>query len=150
MATNPHPFRSDASKAHGLGPAGHGTHHWIYQRLTAIVIAPLAVWFWFSVITKMIGAPILVIEQWFSSPYVAVLMAAFIIAVCTHAKLGLQVVIEDYVHAKCTKIGMLIAIKLLYLGLMLMGLAAVASLHFNGAVEVADIVALSPVQIDEN
>lgn len=130
MSINPHPFRTDAKNAHGLGPTGHGAHHWIYQRLTAIVLIPLSVWLAYSLLTKMLGASLETAQSWFLNPVVGVLMAAFIIAVCTHAKLGLQVVVEDYVHKKCFKIGLLIAIKLAYLGLMLIGLASIIKLSF--------------------
>lgn len=126
----PHPFRSNMKNARGDGPAGEGPHHWILQRLTAVAMIPLAMWLAYSLLTKIIGSPIEDVRTWAAQPEVAVALAAFIIATCLHAKIGLQVVIEDYVHKKCCKFFMLTVMQLAYYGLMLAGVAAITKLAF--------------------
>lgn len=126
----PHPFRTNAKNAHGTSPAGEGPHHWVMQRLTAILLIPLASWLAYTLITKMVGAPIEEAQAWAADPAVGVALATFIIAVCVHAAMGLQVVIEDYVSKKCCKFFMLVVIKLGYFVLMLAGLAAIIKLAF--------------------
>ena len=126
----PHPFRSNAKNAHGNGPAGEGPHHWIMQRLTALLLIPLGAWLAYSLITQMVGAPLEEARLWVSDPAVGVALAVFILAVCTHAAMGLQVVIEDYVQKKCTKFFLLVVIKLGYFVLALIGLAAIVKLSF--------------------
>lgn len=99
------------AKARGLGSAKSGTHHWIAQRLTAIALVPLSIWFVFSLVcmTDMdYGAAI----EWVNTPLVAVFLLLFIIALFHHAQLGIQVVIEDYIDCKVMKITGLILLKL--------------------------------------
>ncbi len=84
-------------RALGLGAAKEGPGHWWAQRVTAIALVPLAFWFVVSV-AFMAGGGHDTVRAWLAHPLVAVLMIALIIAMFYHAKLGLQVVIEDYVN----------------------------------------------------
>ncbi|GAA0704762.1 succinate dehydrogenase, hydrophobic membrane anchor protein [Dokdonella soli] len=90
-------LRTPLKNAVGLGSAKHGVHHFIVQRLTAVALAILSLWFIWTVLTLLhldyAGAHALIAQ-----PFNAVLMLAFVVAVFWHAQLGLQVVIEDYVH----------------------------------------------------
>ena len=82
------------------------------QRITAVALVPLAVWLVASLVA--IGAADHArTVQWIRSPAVSVALLLTIAAVFHHAQLGMQVIIEDYVHAEATKIAALIAIKLL-------------------------------------
>jgi len=100
------------AKARGLGSAKSGTHHWIAERLTAIALIPLSLWFVTSLvcITELSHQAAI---EWIQSPMVAVFLLLFIIAMFHHAQLGLQVIIEDYIESKMMKITGLILLKLI-------------------------------------
>jgi len=131
MANAPHIdiMRSPLGRARGLGSARAGSMHWWAQRLTALALVPLTLWFVFSVI-HLSGAAHQDVIEWLSSPYVLVLMLSLIIVTFHHLQLGLQVVIEDYVHkdpaktvsllamkAACLLVGLLCAVSVLKVGL---------------------------------
>ena len=103
-------FRSALGRARGLGSAKDGTHHWWAQRITALALVPLSLWFVANVI-GLIGAPQLVVAQWIGHPINACLLAGLVVAAFHHAQLGLQVVIEDYVHGEGVKTAALLAVK---------------------------------------
>jgi len=103
-------FRSPLKSARGLGTAKDGTQHWWAQRLTALALIPLTVWFVASV-AALAGADHAAFLQWVSAPVVTVLLIALIIATFHHAQLGVQVVIEDYVHNEAVKMASLIVVK---------------------------------------
>jgi succinate dehydrogenase / fumarate reductase membrane anchor subunit len=91
------PFRTPLKNAVGLGSAKHGVHHFVVQRITAVALALLGVWFiW--IVLKVLHLDYAGAHALIAQPCSAVLMVAFIVAVFWHAQLGLQVVIEDYVH----------------------------------------------------
>jgi len=124
-------FRTPLGRVRGLGSAKDGTHHWWMQRLTAIALVPLIVWFVVSVL-MMIGADRGTMVSWLGSPITAGLMVMLIIAVFHHAQLGLQVVIEDYIHNETWKIGLVIFVK--FAALLVGGIAVISvlKLAFGG------------------
>ena len=105
-------LRTPLKKALGLGSAKHGVQHFITQRVTAVALLLLAGWFLWTVLSVLhldyAGARALVAQ-----PLNAALMLAFVVAVFWHAQLGLQVVIEDYVHTHGLQIVLQIAVKFL-------------------------------------
>jgi succinate dehydrogenase / fumarate reductase membrane anchor subunit len=103
-------LRSPLGRARGLGSAKDGTHHWWAQRVTAIALVPLTVWFVASVI-GLAGAPLIELQAWVASPVVAVLLLILVGATFQHARLGVQVVIEDYVHHEGVKVALLLAVN---------------------------------------
>ncbi len=103
-------LRSPLGRARGLGSAKDGTHHWWAQRVTAIALIPLTVWFVASVIS-LVGAPLIELQAWAASPVVAVLLMILVVATFQHARLGVQVVIEDYVHHEGLKVALLLAVN---------------------------------------
>ncbi len=103
-------LRSPLGRARGLGSAKDGTHHWWAQRVTALALVPLVLWFVASAL-RLAGAPHAAAAQWIAQPLNAVLLAALVVAVFHHAQLGLQVVIEDYVHCEALKVAALLAVK---------------------------------------
>ena len=125
-------LQSSLARVRGLGSAKDGTAHWWAQRLTALALIPLTVWFCVSVIA-MSGADHAAVTAWIASPLVAGLLILLIIATFYHAALGLQVVIEDYVHGEMTKIGLLLAVKALSIVLALAAVLSVLTLLFTGA-----------------
>lgn len=100
-------FRPAIGRVTGLGSAKEGTHHFWIQRLTAIALVPLTLWFVAS-IASLAGAEQAAVKAWLSSPVAALLMLAFLISGFWHLKLGLQVVIEDYIHSEAVKITALV------------------------------------------
>ncbi|MBC6417061.1 MAG: succinate dehydrogenase, hydrophobic membrane anchor protein [Rhodospirillales bacterium] len=115
--------KSPLGTVRGLGSAKEGVQHWWAQRVTAIALIPLGLWFVISVIV-MAGASHDDMVAWLSSPFSAGIAVLLIVATFWHAMLGVQVVIEDYVHNEAMKIGLLLAIKGL---LVLLGTACVLS-----------------------
>jgi succinate dehydrogenase / fumarate reductase membrane anchor subunit len=99
--------------------------------VTAIALVPLTIWFVASIV-GLAGAPLAALKAWVASPVVAVLLLALIVAVFQHARLGLQVVIEDYVHDEAVKIASLLAMNAA--ALLLGGIAALSilKLAFGG------------------
>lgn len=94
-------LRTPLAKARGLGSAKDGVHHFWAQRMTALALIPLVLWFCFS-LASLPSMDHATFTAWLSSPFNAVLMICTLIAGFYHAALGCQVVIEDYVgcHAK--------------------------------------------------
>lgn len=96
-------LRTPIGKVRGLGSAKGGTHHWWMQKVTAVALIPLTIWFVASVV-QMTGADYVMAVSWLGSPVVSVLMILFITTGLYHLKLGIQVVIEDYVHGEALKL----------------------------------------------
>jgi succinate dehydrogenase / fumarate reductase, membrane anchor subunit len=92
----------------GLGAAKSGTEHFWRQRLTAVANVPLSVAFVFIVVA-LLGRNHAAVVQILGSPLVAVIMLLFIMSITTHMRIGMQVIIEDYVHDERTKFVMLMA-----------------------------------------
>lgn len=103
-------LRSPLGRARGLGAAHAGSHHWWVQRLTAVALVPLTVWFIFAVLGHL-GASQADMAAWMGSPITMVLMLALIGATFHHLQLGLQTVIEDYVHEDGTRLTAMLAMK---------------------------------------
>ncbi len=120
-------LRTDLGKVRGLGSAKEGVGHWWAQRLTAIALIPLLVWFVASVVT-LVGAELIIVREWISGPVNSVLLLSLIVAVFHHAQLGLQVVIEDYVHTGWLKLASVIAVKFAAFGLGARSLFAVINI----------------------
>jgi succinate dehydrogenase / fumarate reductase membrane anchor subunit len=99
------------ARARGLGAAHDGTHHFIWQRITALALIPLLLWLVASLACKT-GADYYEFTAWAANPPVALALILTLTAMFWHASLGLQVVIEDYVHCAWVKYTSLILMKL--------------------------------------
>ena len=95
------------ARVEGLGAAHSGTAHFWRQRIGAAALVPLAIWFMCSAVT-LIGADRDAAVAFLARPFNAIAMALFVIAALNHMVLGLQVVIEDYVHDEGPKIALLL------------------------------------------
>ncbi len=124
-------IRSKLAIARGLGAAGEGVGHWWMQRVTAVALVPLSFWF-VSSLMKMTKGEISGVAQWLSSPWSALPMLALIVALFWHAKLGTQVVIEDYVHHPVMKYSLLLANSFFCWAAGIMCAVAVLKLHILG------------------
>lgn len=116
--------RSPLGRARGNGSAKEGPSHWWQQRVTAVALVPLVLWFVISVIAH-VGDTYLSMKGWLSRPGTATMLVLLLAAVFHHAQLGLQVVIEDYVHAPLTRTLSIIAIKILAVALFVYGAISV-------------------------
>ena len=90
-------LRDPLAVARGLGSAKGGTQHWWVQRLTAVALLLLTPWL-LALLIGLIGADQYTVRTTLAQPLTATLMIAFLLSMFWHAQLGLQVVIEDYVH----------------------------------------------------
>ena len=125
-------LRSPLGRVRGLGSAKSGMQHWWHQRLSAIAIVPLSVWFVIAILGRL-DANHAAVVNWIASPFVTVLLIALIVSIFYHVKLGLQVVIEDYVHAEFAKLALLIAMQLAVAFGALLGVVAVLKISFGTA-----------------
>ena len=117
-------LRTPLATAKGTGSAKEGTGHFWHQRLTAIALIPMVIWFCFS----LASLPTLdydSVRGWLASPMSAILMISALIALFYHAALGLQVVIEDYVSDRGVRAACIIAVHLLCVLLAITGVFSV-------------------------
>ena len=117
-------LRTPLARARGLGSARDGLHHWWAQRLTAIALIPLVVWFAISLV-MLSGADYDIARAWIGSPLVMVLLILTIGIGLHHGQLGIQVVIEDYVHGDGWKLALIVAVRFIA---VVFGLAAVVAI----------------------
>lgn len=95
-------LRAPLGKVLGRGSAGEGVSHWWMQRVTAVALLPLTAWFAISLLMHSLQS-YEVMRGWLGQPYVAVLTILLVFTLSLHSKLGVQVVVEDYVHGKGAK-----------------------------------------------
>lgn len=117
-------FRSPLSRVKGLGSAKEGTDHFWIQRLTAIALVPLVLWLAFS-IASLPGMDYVAVREWLSQPFNAIVMILFMTAGFYHARLGLQVVIEDYVGSHGPRTAAIIAVTFVAVALGITGVFSV-------------------------
>ena len=123
--------RSALGRVRGLGSAKDGVHHWWAERLSALALIPLTVWFVASVVS-MAGADYYAMRDWLSNPVVTGLLILVIVMTFYHGALAAQVVIEDYVHNEPVKWLMVLAVKAASVLLGLSGVLAVLVVLFKG------------------
>ena len=104
-------IQTPLGRARGLGSAKSGTHHFWHQRLTAVALVPLTMWFvW--VVARYTGAPYGEVVDFLRNPFNATAMLLFVLAGLYHMVLGVQVVIEDYIEREVTRLALLILANL--------------------------------------
>ena len=119
-------MRDPLATARGLGSAKDGVNHWWMQRITAIALMVLSPWFIYFAVS-LIGADHSTVRAMIAEPLNATLLVSFIIALYWHARLGLQVVVEDYVHG-WQELALQLVIKFAY------AIAAIASIIAIGRI----------------
>jgi succinate dehydrogenase / fumarate reductase membrane anchor subunit len=119
---------SPLGRAIGLGSAKSGVEHWWAERVSAVALLPLALWFVATVIGH-VGSDFTTFVAWLRTPVVTVLMILLLIFLFHHAALGLQVVVEDYVHSGL-KFAAIVAIRLCCFALAVAGIVAVLEVAF--------------------
>ena len=123
--------RTPLARARGLGSAKDGVHHWWVQRLTAIALIPLVVWFADSLV-MLSGADYAVVRAWIGSPLVMVLLILTIGIGLHHGQLGMQVVIEDYVGNDGWKLALIVIVKFIAVLFGLGAIVAILRIGFGG------------------
>lgn len=116
----------------GLGSAHSGSHHWLLQRFTAmgnlILIAYLL-----TAIVLLPNLSFMVVRHWISQPVPATAVALLVISLFWHARLGLQVVVEDYVHDHANKFAALAALNLVAFGGTAFGVFSIIRIALGAA-----------------
>jgi len=120
-------FRTPLKRARGLGSGKTGTSHWWYQRVTAVLLVLLVPWL-IGLLVSLVGAGFEAARHVVARPWDAIPLAAFVIAAFWHAKLGMQVVIEDYVHTRWVEVALQLLVTFLCV------IAALASLYALGRI----------------
>lgn len=124
-------IQSPLAKAKGLGSAKTGVHHWWVQRVSAVALVPLVIWFIYSVVTASHSEHELGMLALLASPFHTGAMVLFLVTGLYHGCLGMQVIIEDYVHCHMAKLTLIV---LTYFVSVISGLAAVMAvlrIHFG-------------------
>jgi succinate dehydrogenase / fumarate reductase membrane anchor subunit len=117
-------MQAPLARARGLGSARSGSRHWSLQRVSALALAPLTVWFVISFMA-LISADHRSYSQWIGSPLNAVLMILLVIVLFHHMSLGLQVIAEDYLHTDWIKLFAIISIQFGCLVLVVAGVVSI-------------------------
>lgn len=119
------------ARVRGLGSARSGAHHWWVERLTSV--STLILFLWLAV--SLLRLPALdhgTVVDWLASPLAAVPMLLLVASTFWHLKLGLQVVIEDYVHEEGSKVFALVLLNFFVIAAAAMAIFAVLKIAFGG------------------
>ncbi len=122
-------LRTPLSNVKGLGSAKEGTHHFWVQRLTALALVPLVLWMCFS-IAALPSSDYATIRAWVGNSFNAVLLVLTLIAAFYHAKLGLQMIIEDYISSHATRTAGIILSTFVCILLACLGVFSVLKIAF--------------------
>jgi succinate dehydrogenase / fumarate reductase membrane anchor subunit len=120
-------FRNPMKRARGLGSAKSGTGHFWWQRVTAIFLVPLVAWV-LGMLVSLVGADHMTVHATIAKPWNAIALALLALMLFWHAKLGIQVVIEDYVHQRAIEVTLQLLVTLACV------LGALASLYAIGRI----------------
>ena len=118
-------------RVRGLGSAHEGAHHWLVQRFTAIGNLVLVLWFVFSMAT-MPDYTYTTLHAWLAAPFAATAMVLLIISTFWHARLGMQVMIEDYVHG-ANRFALITLLNLVFVAAAVFGIISVIRIALGGA-----------------
>lgn len=124
---------TELGRVRGLGSARAGAHHWLQQRLTALGNLLLVSW----LIISLLRLPLAdhgAVSAWLSKPLVAVPMILLLVSVFWHIRLGLQVLIEDYVHGHAARVVALVALNFYVVAGAAYGLFAILRLALSGSI----------------
>jgi len=123
---------TELGRVRGLGSANHGAHHWLLQRFTAVGNLVLVLFLVIS-FALLPGYDYAVLSGWARSPLVATALALLIVSTFWHARLGLQVLVEDYVPDAGKRFAVIVLLNLAAVGGAMFGLVSVARIAFTGA-----------------
>lgn len=124
-------LRSPLGRALGHGSAKSGFHHWWGQRLSAAALAPLGLWFVFSIV-GLSSTDYWAVAAWVGDPLHAILLILLLLTLVYHSALGVQVVIEDYVAHGTARVAALVLVRFLHVALAVAGAYSVVTLSVGG------------------
>jgi len=124
-------LRSALGTARGLGTAKSGTEHWMLQRMTALALIPLTLYVLIGFFNNAVSGGYSGAMYWLQSPLAATFTILMLLAGLRHGVIGLQVVIEDYIHCEATKIGLQFVIQFIAASLAILGTLSVAKIFFG-------------------
>jgi len=130
MEKSPTQLTTELSRVRGLGAAHHGVMHWWLQRVTAVAMLPLCLWFISSLVANLLSSNVVKLAEWLASPLHALGLMLLLIAAFVHAKLGLQVIIEDYVKCPVSKYALLLGNVFVCYGALALGILSILKLHW--------------------
>lgn len=124
-------LRTPLKDVRGLGSAKSGTHHFIVQRVTGVALVLLTIWIAGFVLALVHAGDYAHAREMLRHPFAAVWLIAFVVVAFWHAQLGLQVVIEDYVHTRWLEIVSQLAVKFVCAGAALAGVIAIVRVYIG-------------------
>lgn len=124
-------LRNPLANAHNHGSAGHGVAHWWAQRFSAILLIGMVVWLVFALLA-LGGASHAEASSWLGRPFNASMAILFCLASIYHARLGLQVIIEDYIHQRAMQVALQLLVKVLAVLGAVLAVMAVLTVAFGG------------------
>ena len=125
-------LRSPLGRAFGAGSAKQGVHHWWVQRLSALALVPLALWFVLSLLT-LPSHDYSAVSAWMGQSWTAVLLMLFVLTAAWHSHLGVRVVVEDYVHGSGMKSLTLALVTFFHVLVAAAGVFAILKVALGGA-----------------
>jgi succinate dehydrogenase / fumarate reductase, membrane anchor subunit len=123
-------LRNPLATAHNHGSAGDGVAHWWAQRFSAILLALLTIWLVYA-LSAIIGAEHAEAAAWLARPFNTAMALLFVVTSIYHGKLGLQVIIEDYIHHRGTEITLMLAVKIVSIVGGLLAVIAILKVAFG-------------------
>lgn len=125
-------LRTPLGRALGAGATHHAVGHWLAQRIGAVALVPLTLWF----VIALLALPAFdhaTLVAWIGRPWNAVLLVALVLVTAQHSWLGIQVIVEDYVHGKGTKFATLLVSQFVHALIAVAGTYAVLKIAFGSA-----------------
>ncbi len=123
---------SSIGRVRGLGSAHHGAHHWLLQRFTAVGNVVLSIW----LVASLLMLPnfhYITVHDWIAHPFPATAMGLLLICSFWHARLGMQVALEDYIHTSSGKFAAFAVLNMATFAGIMFGLICVIRLALGGA-----------------
>jgi len=124
-------LRSPLGRVGGLGSAKSGVHHWWLQRLTSIALVPLTIWFTVSILS-LPSLDHVTVMAWVAQSWTALLLIVLVLVATYHSQLGIQVVVEDYIHSGMKTLTLVI-VTFVHALLAVAGVFAILKVAFGGA-----------------
>jgi succinate dehydrogenase / fumarate reductase membrane anchor subunit len=125
-------LRSPLGKVLGYGAAKEGVHHWWTQRVSAVALVVLGLWFAWALV-RFDDLSYAAVTAWLAQPVHAVLMALLVGTAAYHSQLGVQVVVEDYIAAKGPKVVVLLISNFVHVALGALGIFAILKIAFGAS-----------------
>ena len=123
-------MKTELGKVRGLGSAHDGTQHFFLQRVTAVANVPLVLYLVYFIVAHVSANRAAVVAS-IKNPFCAIALSLALLSICWHMKLGLQMVIEDYVHGHASKMAALLLNMFFAFGLCAVGVFAILKISFG-------------------